>query len=145
MRLLVATDFSPSASQVLTTAANIAKGLSAEVRILHVAPPEEGLLAHTELGQQRTGEPADPTSNEKQLVDEAVDSLRLAGVQAEGDITAGPCADVIVAEAADMQADMIVIGSHGFGAALRLLLGSVSSAVLKKARCPVVVVPAYRK
>lgn len=39
-------------------------------------------------------------------------------------------------------ADMIVVGTHGHGAVGRVLLGSVSSAVLRGAACPVVIVPA---
>jgi nucleotide-binding universal stress UspA family protein len=39
---------------------------------------------------------------------------------------------------------MIIIGSHGFGPALEMLLGSVSKKVLRKARCPVLVVPIPR-
>jgi nucleotide-binding universal stress UspA family protein len=62
-------------------------------------------------------------------------------LSASGEIVAGPCADVILARAEELDADMIVVGSHGFGAVLRVLLGSVSAEILKKARCPVVVVP----
>jgi hypothetical protein len=37
---------------------------------------------------------------------------------------------------------MIVMGSHGHGALFNLLMGTVCNGVLRKARCPVVVVPA---
>ncbi|MEV0067934.1 MULTISPECIES: universal stress protein [unclassified Amycolatopsis] len=38
-------------------------------------------------------------------------------------------------------AAMLVVGSHGHGRLLRLLVGSVSAYCLKESRCPVVVVP----
>jgi len=55
------------------------------------------------------------------------------------------CADVILARADELDADMIVVGSHEFGAVLRVLPGSVRAEILKKAWCPVVVVPIGRR
>ncbi len=46
----------------------------------------------------------------------------------------------ILKEAEDWEADLIVLGSHGRGFWKRLLLGSVSSAVVQHAKCSVLVV-----
>ncbi len=45
---------------------------------------------------------------------------------------------------ASRDADLVVVGSTGMSAMRRLLLGSVSTAVLHHARCPVVVIPDAR-
>jgi nucleotide-binding universal stress UspA family protein len=37
--------------------------------------------------------------------------------------------------------DLLVLGSRGFGPVMRLLVGSVSSRVIREAPCPVLVVP----
>ena len=44
-------------------------------------------------------------------------------------------------EAAEMGIDLLVLGSRGFGPVMRLLIGSVSSRVIREAPCPVLVVP----
>ncbi len=44
-------------------------------------------------------------------------------------------------EAAEMGVDLLVLGSRGFGPVMRLLIGSVSSRVIRSAPCPVLVVP----
>lgn len=56
------------------------------------------------------------------------------------EIIEGPPRQVIVDEAENWHADLIVIGSRGLGAWNRLLLGSVSSGVLHHAGCSVEIV-----
>ena len=52
----------------------------------------------------------------------------------------GDPADVIIAQAAALGADLIVMGSRGMGPIQGLLLGSVSEEVVRRAPCPVTVV-----
>ncbi|HVV83061.1 MAG TPA: universal stress protein [Kofleriaceae bacterium] len=54
----------------------------------------------------------------------------------------GKAADQILALAADVSAELVIVGSHGFRGVDRLLFGSVSEAVVRAARCPVLVVRA---
>jgi nucleotide-binding universal stress UspA family protein len=49
---------------------------------------------------------------------------------------------MILAQADQLQADLIVVGSHGHGATYDLLVGSISSGVIRKSKVPVLVVPA---
>jgi len=65
-------------------------------------------------------------------------------VRVTGAVLEGPPRDAILDEADRWQADLIVMGSHGYGAWRGFLLGSVSRAVVSQARCSVEVVH-YRK
>jgi nucleotide-binding universal stress UspA family protein len=56
------------------------------------------------------------------------------------EIIQGPPRQVIVDEAENWGADLIIMGSRGLGAWNRLLLGSVSSAVVHHAKCSVEIV-----
>jgi nucleotide-binding universal stress UspA family protein len=48
----------------------------------------------------------------------------------------------ILREADRLRPAWVVVGSHGHGALYELLLGSVSTAIVRRSACPVVVVPA---
>ena len=132
MRLLVATDFSPQTERVLGVARDLARAMEAAVTVLHVVSPRAARSGDAE------------TADEYRLTREAAAAMREAGIEAEGVVGEGQPARVIVTEADRIDADMVVVGSHGFGAVFRMILGSVSSAVLKKCRRPVMIVPADR-
>jgi nucleotide-binding universal stress UspA family protein len=57
----------------------------------------------------------------------------------------GTPAQLILAQAEVEQADYIIMGSHGHTALYDLLVGSTTHQVLRKARCPVVIVPPPKK
>ena len=75
------------------------------------------------------------------VVDDAVAELAKAEVQARGIIREGPAARTILEVASEENASLIVLGTRGPSSAAELLLGSVSTEVLRLARCPVLAVP----
>ncbi len=144
MKLLVATDFSPQTRKVLDVAKRLALALDASLCVLHVAAPEPAFKTYTAGERQDRDETAAEYRQEHRLVQEAAGAMRDAGIEARALMVQGPPAKVIVGEADKLDADLIILGSHGFGAVFKMLLGSVSSAVLKKADRPVLIVPADR-
>lgn len=60
---------------------------------------------------------------------------------ATGRVLSGTPGPTIVAACEEAGADLLVAGSRGYGPVLRVLLGSVSTQLLHKAPCPVLVVP----
>lgn len=55
-------------------------------------------------------------------------------------VRVGAPADEIAQLAADLDADMVIVGTHGRRGARRLLLGSVAEGTMRLSRCPVLVV-----
>lgn len=63
-----------------------------------------------------------------------------SSIKITGNILPGAPRSIILEEADRWKADLIVVGSHGYGAWHRLLLGSVSQAIVSHAKCSVEVV-----
>ena len=67
--------------------------------------------------------------------------LVAAGISVEPVTLIGLAVDDILEQAAKYNADYIMLGSHGHGALYHLFSGSVVTGILKRAICPVIVVP----
>jgi nucleotide-binding universal stress UspA family protein len=77
------------------------------------------------------------------IVERALAKLRAKldkTITIEGQFLPGPPRAVILNEAESWGADLIVVGSHGYGRWERFLLGSVSQAIVSHAKCSVEVV-----
>ena len=145
MKLLVCVDLSESTDRIVAKAGEVARALSAKVWLLHVAEPEPAFIG-LDVGPQTV---RDSLSQEfhKDLrqVQEFAERLRKDGLDATALVVQGATVETILSEASKLEADMIVAGSHGHGAMYQLLVGSICEGVLRKAGCPVLVVPIREK
>src|SRR5262245_8884659 len=71
---------------------------------------------------------------------ERIESGKASGVEISTKIISGSAGEVILGEAERWDADLIVLGSHGYSGWQRFLLGSVSHAVATHANCSVEIV-----
>ena len=79
----------------------------------------------------------------KSIVERAIEKLRTKldkTITTDGQFLPGPPRAVILDEAEGWGADLIVVGSHGYGRWERFLLGSVSQSVVSHAKCSVEVI-----
>lgn len=143
--ILTPVDFSAATRGVLAATVELARATGARVVLFHatqypIITTDYGLTADV-LQQTMTLNDKAARSQiahlEKSIADKGVPvSTRLAS---------GFAAGGIVEAARKLRASYIVLGSHGHTAFYDLLVGSTTHAVLKKAPCPVLVVPAARK
>jgi nucleotide-binding universal stress UspA family protein len=132
----VAYDGSPESTLALVYAQGLAVQSSATIRILSV---EEPLAAMPGAVGYTPPPPIDP----QELIDEALETID-EGLRADGRRLVGPVATGL-ADACEDGIDILVAGSRGYGPAGRALLGSVSTQLIHKAPCPVLVVPREKK
>lgn len=140
-KIILAVDFSETTQRILDTAIDIARDLSAHLYLIHVAAPDPDFVGYE----------ADPQSTRDAVAEhyhqEHVELARLAAVARQHDIAAtplliqGPTVEKLVLERERLQADLIVAGSHGRNALLQFVLGSTSEGLIRKAGCPVLIIP----
>ena len=138
-RIVVAIDSSRSSCGAIEVAVEWAVEHRAELTFVHVVPRVDVVNG---LGLEFPGIATlhEPTELDRELLAEAVRIAAEQGVAATTALLAGTTADAIVAHAEASDADLIVVGSRGHGPVSDALRGSVSHAVLRHARCRVLVV-----
>lgn len=119
----------------LDHAARIAQHLDAELEVLSVVPDTRVVPSLGDI--QRFGH--EQRDSYQASLDAALTKLP-AGLRASGRLLDGPVVDAL-ADVRPGEADLMVIGSRGYGPVRRVLLGGVSARVVRHARIPVIMVP----
>jgi len=161
-RILVPIDFSDVTPSVIDLARQLAKALDAEIHLVHVreitAAPMPGSLGYGLAGMPElapmTGVPVPGFEPMPEAIAESEDEkARLArwekeiaqdGVTVTLHEPTGAVAEEILKQADAINADLIVMGTHGHGAMYNLLVGSATKGVLKHSTRPLLLVPSQR-
>ena len=106
-----------------TTAALLAKQLGAELILIHVSDDSGGTHGRGD-----------------EILQSAVERARVLGVEAQAEHRTGEAATSIVAAAAELRADLLVIGDHGMGPASRFSVGGIPSQVAHHSPTDILVV-----
>lgn len=144
-RILFPTDFSTKSVSAARYVATLTHQLGAQVTVLHVShahatyadgsdvslPPAYALdLAWCQLQESQAAE---------KMREFVCSSMRDVAVVPR--LLAGDPATTIIHQANELNADLIVMTTHGSGVLRRMLLGSVTAKVLHDANCPVFAIP----
>ncbi|HEY6102911.1 MAG TPA: universal stress protein [bacterium] len=135
--VLVATDLSPVTGVLLSTAAQVACR-DGEIVVLHVYTPEDYVEVRRE-----TGMPVDQyVANLRAEIRYQLEHAGLAPTAVRLEIVEGwSTPEQILAAAERLNADIIVMGTHGRTGIRRALVGSVAEEVLRHTHRPVLVIP----
>jgi nucleotide-binding universal stress UspA family protein len=137
MNVLFATDGSKSAAQAQDLVASMDWPAPSRIEVLHVSQVLVEDLQIPEGSQSEAGQKLlDEVASEIAKVKTALSG---SGREVETKVVVNRPATGIVTEARRMNADLIVMGSHGRGTVASAVLGSVSAEVVDHAPCPVLI------
>lgn len=146
-RLLVPLDSSECAARALEVAVGFGERHDAALALVHVSPLPPNLPADALVTPPGAGEPEriDEYTRRagRERLERTAAPLRARGldVQTLALVTeSGDVAGEILRAAADVQADAIVVGTHGRSGLSHLFLGSIAEKVIRRAEVPVVTV-----
>jgi nucleotide-binding universal stress UspA family protein len=134
-KILLATDGLVSTATAARAAVDLAKKGKAELHVVHiwhtVPSPHFDRLIRSELevvGQRRL-------EQQVQWIEEA------GGTVAGAYLRKGRTVEGIVAQAEEIGAGLVIVGSRGTGRLGRLVMGSISTGIAHRSPCPVLIVP----
>lgn len=138
-RILVPIDFSANSGRALDYAYALAQKFDAALHLVHVCEVPSMVtgsmdayaVAYTDWSQ-RLGEEA-----EREILKVRA---RLPGVNVTSEVLFGNAARAIVTSATMQDADLIVMGTHGHGPVMHVVMGNVAERVVRTAQCPVLTV-----
>lgn len=143
MNLLVAIDFSGVTERIVAQAKLLAEAFEAKIWLIYVAEPEPDFVGYSAGPKVVRNQVACEYHEEHRRIQAHADLLRDAGIEVEALLIQGGVVDSIVQQAEKLGAAMIVMGSHGHNALMRLVVGDVADGVLRRAPCVVHIVPAH--
>ncbi|WP_457279215.1 universal stress protein [Polaromonas sp. P5_D5] len=139
--ILVPVDGSSTARKAIGNALAVAQAFKSEVTVVYVIDPYAftGVGADFAYGQAEYLSAATAEANE--AITAAKQAFQEAGITATGSVVEGHAIYRGILDTAEaVDADLIVMGSHGRRGLEKLVLGSVTAQVLSHAHLPVLVV-----
>jgi nucleotide-binding universal stress UspA family protein len=140
MTILALLDFSAVTDQVFETAAGLADALRGRVVLLHVVQPSRVPAAGiTGIETMQAAVTADQQAAARRLA-RYEKRLRLDKIAVTTALLRGDPSPLILEQTGKLRVAFVVMGSHGHGTITGRLVGTTTEYILRRARCPVIVV-----
>lgn len=139
--ILVAIDFSKSEQLVIDKAFQFAKQFDSKLWLVHIAAPDPDFVGYDVGPQYIRDSRAAVLRKEHKHLEALTNTLNEKGIQAEGLLLQGATIQMIMAKVKKLNVDLIIAGHHDHDFLYRAFFGSVSGAIVKKSKIPVLLVP----
>jgi len=142
MKILLAVDGSRYSADVMDAVLSRSWPEAGIVRVLSAVEPEN--IIDSSGSDLNSAAQQTPIKATEELVELVADSLTLHGFKTGTVVKPGDPREVIVVEAENWQADLIVMGAYGHSGVRNRQIGSVAESVAKHASCSVELVRRQR-
>jgi len=139
MKVLIAVDNTVDSENTIRAVIDGIRHEETEVVVLHVLQPVEP-SAPPEMAQGYAPELEDAKQAARAFVERVADKLRKNGFALQTEVRIGDVTQTILNRAAEWQADLIIVGSHGQRSIRDFLLGNVAESIARRASCSVAIV-----
>lgn len=141
--IVLGMDFTEAGERAFDAALAMAKDLRTSLVVVHAfggryTPP---LASESAVARFAAAEGAVDAATAHKLTTTYAERARREGVEVRTEARDGPPASVLLDVASEVDASMIVVGSHSRSAIGRAILGSVAMDVVARSRRPVLVIP----
>ena len=139
-RILCPVDFSEPSETALDYAVDLASRFGADLQLVHVyqlpvyALPDGAMMAGPEFTTKVTNELT-------KALGALAEAKKDSGVKIETHLVEGIPYREVVRMSGELEADLVVMGTHGRTGIKHLLLGSVAERVVRSSKVPVITVP----
>ncbi len=147
-RVVTPVDFSDNSKTIAESAAYFAGKFSASMYLVFVVQNFEdysGFFVPQMSMPTLEGELLESAEHKmSSFCDEMADFCKKAGVaELNFKVFMGDVAEQIVEHAVDVEADLIIMGTHGYKGLEKIMFGSVADKVVRSAGCPVMTINPY--
>jgi nucleotide-binding universal stress UspA family protein len=139
--IIVGVDGSDQSLRAAHVAAAVARSVGGRLHLVTVVRPPEGWWGVVGSPPPAEALAASMADAQRSVLDRTLDRLDREGLEVTSAEEIGDPASALTALAAEMKADLLVVGRRGAGVVERLILGSVADRVAHDSPCPVMIVP----
>lgn len=139
--ILAPLDLKADTSKVLDQALEIARTRQAKLWLLHVAAPDPDFVGYEAGPQYIRDARAGILREEHGQLERMVAKVKAEGIDCQPILVMGATVETILAEANRINADLLVMGTHGRRGLAKAFMGSTCDEVLRANKFPVLVVP----
>jgi len=138
-KILCATDFSARSAVALDHAIGLAADQSAQLHVVHAVEPAPITVHHGAMIAMLF--PENLADEACAQLDMLLESRRGAGVPLTGHLETRRASDKVCELAENLEANLLVVGTHGRSGLKRMVMGSTAEKILRSASTPVLAIP----